>query len=217
MSNLIVTCTINTGKCPGVVRNNPSLREEDYFKTITKYLETTDLFLIVVENSGFNFTSWKNSWKDYSDRMEFVFVPNNAGEYVGKGNGEVDSILYALRHSDYFKRPGNDYGNFYKVSGRYYSPDIPKIIQEHDRNNYLIVRDWQPNGNILTVFFGCSVEMFRTRFEQTDPITDNGKIFESHMGDFAWWCEAEGVPYIRIGPMNFVDAICSDGTPFIDK
>lgn len=210
-NKLLLTGTIDVGGCMNLSRRDFNVRLEDYKKTILKYLTTTDLNLIFVENSNQNCLNlFSEINKNYSDRLEFIPYNGNSNTNIyGKGSGEKDSILYALKHSIFLKNENF----FYKVTGRYYSPDIINIIKNTDTSLYETVnRTKQDNQNILTVFFGSNIKKFIEYFNESIFITDYN-IFEKVFSNFVDTIDKNKVYWLP--EMKYVDTIVSDNSFFI--
>lgn len=210
-NKIILTATIDTGVCPNLQRKDIDQRLDDYKKTLEKYLRNTDLKILFVENSNQNCEElFKDLIQKHTNRVEFISFDGNQTSFSkGKGHGEKISILYALNNSKLYT---NELF-FYKVSGRYYSPDIQKFIKKIDTTNFLTVNRKKHNQNhILTVFFGSNIEKFKNFFTNLD-ISDNFNIIENAFG-----CFVDSLPQDKVywlPELIYEDTICSNNIPFL--
>lgn len=210
-NKIILTATIDTGFCPNLQRKNINQRLEDYKKTLKKYLINTNLKILFVENSNQNCEElFKDVTKDYINRVEFISFDGNKETFLkGKGIGEKISILYALNNSKLYENENF----FYKVSGRYYSPDIDNFIKTIDTTNFLSVNRKKHNQNhILTVFFGSNIKKFKEFFKNLD-ISDNFNIIENAFGCFVDFLPQDKIYWLP--ELTYEDVICSDGVAFL--
>ena len=181
MTPLLLTTTVDCGNCTTLAIKDHEQRKRTYLYVIGEYLRKTDLDLVIVENSGYDLSFISDHFKDYMYRIELLSFSGNDGvDKFGKGHGEKVSIRYALNNSSKLKNRKF----FYKVSGRYYSPDIHNIIQMYDdlaeaSRIMSINRTVQPNGNIVTVFFGANKQAFLETFTEELVIHDLGVLFET--------------------------------------
>lgn len=211
MNKLLLTSTIDVGNCSNLNRKDFNTRLLDYKKTLNKYLKETDLKLIFVDNSVENVKELFNDICDASnDRIEFISYKGNSNvDIYGKGHGERDSIMYALRNSLFLK----DESFFYKVSGRYYSPDIYHFIKTIDTSKFLSVNSVKHNqNNILTVFFGCNIQKFKSFFKDL-KISDHSNIIEKAFSNFVDTIPTENVFWLP--KLTYEDTICSNNIPFL--
>jgi hypothetical protein len=181
MTPLLLTTTIDCGDCTTLAIKDHEQRKRTYLYVIGEYLRKTDLDLVIVENSGYDLSFISEAFKDYAERIELLsFLGNDGVGQFGKGHGEKVSIRFALANSVKL----NKRKFFYKVSGRYYSPDIAQIVDLYDAlaesgRVMSINRTVQPNGNIVTVFFGANKEAFLQTFTEDLVIHDLGVLFET--------------------------------------
>jgi len=181
MATLLLTTTIDCGNCSTLQIKNHNERKKTYLYVIEKYLKETNFNLTIVENSNYDLSFIKDSFEEYKERIELLsFDGNHDTDKFGKGYGEKNSIIYALNNSSNLSK--DEF--FYKVSGRYYSPDIKEIINnsiDSLKNKTLlsINRFNQSNGNIATVFFGVNKKIFLETFTKELILHDLGILFET--------------------------------------
>jgi hypothetical protein len=211
MNKLLLTSTIDVGNCFNLNRKDFNTRLLDYKKTLNRYLKETDLKLIFIDNS---IESVKELFNDICDvfdnRIEFISYKGNSNVNIyGKGHGERDSIIYALNNSTLLKNESF----FYKISGRYYSPDIYHFIKTIDTNKFLSVNSLKHNeNNILTVFFGCNIQKFKCFFSDL-KISDNSNIIEKAFSNFVDTIPTENVFWLP--QLTYEDTMCSNNIPFL--
>lgn len=211
MNKLLLTSTIDVGNCFNLNRKDFNIRLLDYKKTLNKYLKQTNLKLIFIDNSIENVKNlFIDIYDEFNDRIEFIsYKGNNNVNIYGKGHGERESIIYALNNSLLLKNESF----FYKISGRYYSPDIYKLIKTIDTDKYLSVNSLKHNtNNILTVFFGCNIQRFKTYFSNI-IISDHSNIIEKAFSDFVDSLPNENIFWLP--KLKYEDTICSNNIPFL--
>ena len=102
---------------------------QTYLASIHQWL-TTDLPIIVVENSGYTFPELKGTRVevitfDSNKDKEFHHFLHSLVQLKGKGLYEIRSIRYACEHSKLLKQCTH----FMKVTGRYFIPSLEGILQ----------------------------------------------------------------------------------------
>lgn len=203
---LILPCTIDANNCINNGRKDIETRKSDYLFSIKKYYQTTSLKLIVAENSGYDLSFLKESLQD-NERIEFVSIKNNdSASIYGKGHSEKQLLRYVLQNSVFLKN--EDF--FYKVSGRYFSPEIESIINNIDTSNIdSVQREAQPNGNISTVFFGAKKDKFLDFFSDELIISDAFLILETAYAQYVEYVGKRRT--VELPPMRYENSICSNG------
>lgn len=120
---LLLTGTINTSSVDYMKRNDSESRINDYINAIERWLKTSKLQIVFVENSDFNpdvfikrFSSFKN--------FEFIhFYGQTFPRNYGKGFGEILSIEYAFANSIHLKNADI----IIKCNGRYFFEGVNKF------------------------------------------------------------------------------------------
>ena len=174
---VLLTTTVTTQKHITWLKqrdNNESLNM--YLKKINKWLANTNLNVVVVENSGYNFTEvYNNLPNEYKHRIEFVsftyddpsvlpdvkqFLNNNGA----KGHHELYSINHAYNNSKLLKN--SDY--IVKVTGRYFIPDLEKLLTNainNDKNIKVIRQSRMWRGWNRCEVLGCHSSVFNDFFK----------------------------------------------------
>lgn len=207
---LLITTTVDCGNCSTLAIKDHDKRKKTYLYVIGEYLRKTDLDLVIVENSGYDLSFLKDAFKEYKERLEFLsFCGNQDVDKFGKGHGEKVSIRHALQNSK--KLAARNF--FYKVSGRYYSPAIKDIVDMYDeyaKQGIIrsINRTIQPNGNIVTVFFGANKEDFLNTFTEELVIHDLGVLFETAFARMVASIPSKSVVFIN--EMLYENAVSSN-------
>lgn len=119
---LLLTGTINPEGAPGVKRADPIERENDYFISISQWLEL-GIPLIFCENSGTlspRISKLLDSSNVPTEYLSYVSTKSKAG----KGPGEADILDYAYKHSEILRTSSLAA----KISGRYYIENCQKIF-----------------------------------------------------------------------------------------
>jgi len=210
-NNLIMTATINVEGCPQLSRNNIETRKSDYINALNNFLQTTNLNIIFAENSNYDLSFLKNKFEAYTDRIEYISITQNTAIGKGKGHGEKDTLLFVLDNSYFLK----DSDVFFKISGRYFSPDCESVISKN-HDFYTLTRDY--DRHVSTVFFGCNKNIFKQYFTLETEVNDLGKIFEEHVCDMVKDIHSKTPDKVTIIPsMKYVDTYVSDGMKFLDN
>lgn len=203
---LILPCTIDASNCLTNGRKDIETRKSDYLFSVGRYCETTSLNLVVAENSGYDLSFLKDKFPE-GDRVEYISINDNQSAAIyGKGHAEKQLLRYALQNSKILN--GHDF--FFKVSGRYFSPEIEVIINSIDTRNIDSAQRFpEENGNIRTVFFGARKNKFLDFFSENLIIDDIGMILETAYSNFT-----KEIPKNRLlwlPPIKYENAICSNG------
>ena len=110
-----------------------------YIKSILQWLQKTNLNIVLVENSGYNFNELNKEKELYKDRFEVItfnekevedakYLENNKS----KGDSELFSIYYAFRNSNLIKS-----SNFIiKVTCRFFIPEFEDFLSKYNLNDY---------------------------------------------------------------------------------
>ena len=103
---IILTMTVTVGKKDTLFQVNPKERINTYLKSIRAWLTKTELKIVVVENSGYEFKELSRELEIYKDRFELIVYDENTlneSAYLknntDKGISELFSINYAKNHS----------------------------------------------------------------------------------------------------------------------
>ena len=121
---IILTTTIFVQNKCYIFQRNPEERIKTYIKSIRQWINLTNLKIIVVENSGYQF----EELKEYiSDRFEIISFNENElpeAKYLNgnnsKGLSELFSIDYSIKNSKIITN--SDF--IIKITGRYFIPKL---------------------------------------------------------------------------------------------
>ena len=103
-------------------------RKKMYEEIIGLWLEKTNLNIVVIENSGYNFENLKKKFKKYINRFEIISFSYNQipkvelemlNNFVAKGQHEIYAINYACQKSKLISE--SDF--VIKITGRYFVPN----------------------------------------------------------------------------------------------
>jgi hypothetical protein len=118
---IILTTTVNVQNKCYLYQTDPVERLLIYKKSISQWLKT-NFKIVVVENSGYTFPEFMESYKfekilfNESELPEASYLRGNSS----KGASELFSINYAIKNSKLIK-PGDF---IVKITGRYFIPDF---------------------------------------------------------------------------------------------
>ena len=178
---LILTTTVYIDKHVAKLRQKGSLERIDaYTKAIKLWLDNTNFYIVVVDNSNYSF---QNELKDYfikyKHRFEVVHFdillepnkPNNKlnTRYLkklkwhkkSKGMLELYSINYAYENSTLIK--DNNFEFFIKITGRYYTKEFESIMSNFNTKRYNSIRQKKDIFNRCELV-GCNKKYFPVLF-----------------------------------------------------
>lgn len=203
---LILPCTIDANNCLTNGRKDIETRKSDHLSSVGRYYKNTSLDLVVAENSGYDLSFLKENFPE-GDRIEYISINDNQSASIyGKGHAEKQLLRYVLQNSKILN--GRDF--FFKVSGRYYSPEIEAIINSVDtRNIDSVQRFSESNGNTPTVFFGARKDKFLEFFSDEMIISDVSLILEMAYSQYVKFVGENRV--LWLSPIRYENAVCSNG------
>jgi len=184
---IILTTTIYSDpKKRYSIVNDSDKRLTIYLESIKQWLEETNLNIVIVENSGYEFLELKKYEGIYKNRLEIILfnekkLPNyiflNLGasalniksDYLStsKGTSEMFSIYYACQHSKLIKN--SDF--VIKITGRYFIPGFEEYIIQNKVTDYDVLRQFNPNRCEIV---GCSVHQIDKIFKPNNFRAPNG-------------------------------------------
>lgn len=144
-----------------------------YIKKINKWLNNTNLNIVVIENSGYDFINFYQSLhNNFKKRIEFISFDNDdiplddlnfLNKNVAKGQHELFAINYAYNKSNFIKQ--SNY--IIKITGRYFIPELENILNNKltEDNNFKILRQskkWRGWNRCEIV--GCHESIFKSFF-----------------------------------------------------
>jgi hypothetical protein len=114
-------------------------RIQTYLNSVLQWLNNTNLDIVLVENSDYNFDELSYEKEHFKNRFEVItFNENNLDEakYLenndSKGASEIFSINYAFKNSKLIKE--NCF--IIKISGRFFIPELEKFLLDYDLDTY---------------------------------------------------------------------------------
>lgn len=175
---ILLTACVNPNGMILTKLNNQKLRLNQYKSSIRFYLENTDKQIIVVENTGYDFS---NDFTQYisKQRLEcLTFNGNNYNKSLGKGYGESLIIDYALKNSQFINKDNA----IVKITGRYIVSNIIEILSLIKDESYAYVNISRIKGNFLcdSRLFAAPITFFTNYFfSYQERLNDsNGFYFE---------------------------------------
>lgn len=147
---LFLTACVNPNGMAYTKLNNPEVRLQQYKDALDWYLANTKFRILLVENSGYDFSDCYAS-QIADGRLEFLcFEGNDYDRSKGKGYGEACIMEYGLDHASMLNYPFSPTSEIIKVTGRLICKNINEIyLRCHSKNTvYANIGkdDW--NGNI---------------------------------------------------------------------
>jgi hypothetical protein len=139
-------------------------RLDIYIRTIKKWLYNTNIKVVIVENSGYNFKELEYEKEFFKDRFEIIsFNENEIFPEItfdkSKGTHELYSIRYANENSHLIKN--SDF--IIKITGRYFIPYLENFISNYNLSNYRILCQFFTN---YCEILGCNKQYFNTLFNK---------------------------------------------------
>ena len=149
MTSIILTSTVTVNpNTAWVFQHDKQSRINTYLKSVRQWLEKTNLNIILVENTGYNFDELNEEKIKYKDRFEVIVFDElklSEASYIhntcSKGRREIFAIDYAFNNSKIVKK-----SNFIiKITARFYIPEFETYLAEHDLNSYDCLVQNDPN------------------------------------------------------------------------
>lgn len=158
-------------------------RTELYMNQINKWLINTNLDIYIVEssNNGHIFDDFK---QQYPNRLHIVSF-NQEELYPNWGNSSSLLEAASLNHvMDEIVQNNMSYSHIFKVTGRYFLPDIEEKLSEINMNDDSILIQKHYNDKIQwqnTEYYGMKKEML---YEFTKSIFGSLNLMEKNMYKF---------------------------------
>jgi len=136
MITIILTCTVYVNyKKWCLYQNDANVRIQTYLKSIQQWLNNTQFYIVVVENSGYTFPELDEEKEMYKDRFEIITLdetiePPHLRNHSCKGVSELFSIYYAFKTSKIRS------SFMIKVTGRFFIPELEEYLMQQDLTNY---------------------------------------------------------------------------------
>ena len=140
-NTILLTATINPPSgVPALVRTDPALRLQDYYKSFPMHLELLNQGadrLLFVENSASDLSRFEEMAKEAgkADRVEFISF--NGCDYppeYGRAHGEVKLINHACDTSRFLADWDDDRVVIWKITGRYVVKNMPEIMRRQPKS-----------------------------------------------------------------------------------
>lgn len=140
MTTIILTTTVYIHNVSYIFQTDPASRIQTYLTSIKKWLYKTNLNIVVVENSGYNFNELNEEKEQFKSRFEIISFDEKTlpqakflqTTQFGKGRHEIFAINYAYYNSKLLQL-----ANFIiKITGRFYIPELETFLNNYDLNNY---------------------------------------------------------------------------------
>jgi hypothetical protein len=177
---ILLTACVNPQGMSYCALQNGNIRLNQYKDAIFFYLSNTKYRIVVVDNSGFDFSN------DFIDsinlgRLEVMcFYGNSYDKSRGKGYGELSIIDYTFKNSKFI----NENSYIIKITGRIIVSNINEIIDKHHlpSNILNVIGDISLNMKIIrSIIFGASYKFYTDFFFMNkDLINDSKNIFFEH-------------------------------------
>ena len=160
---------------------DPLERIDTYNKSIRQWLNNTNLNIVVVENSGYEFKDLDIELTKYKHRFEIISFKEDSLEdsfYLrgncDKGASELFSINYAYKNS----RLLNKAEFIIKITGRYFINEMESYLRQYNlklydvlcQNNY----KYEPRCELI----GCNRGNFNNIFNPKPEPLPPGRLFE---------------------------------------
>ena len=130
---LLLTASVNISDMVFTELKDAHIREQHYLEAIGHYYQKTDISIVVVENTGHDFSPELPANMGSSNRIELLsYFGNNFPKERGKGYGELELMAYAVHHSKLIKQDTV----IIKVTGRYRVVNIQDFVSSARNTRY---------------------------------------------------------------------------------
>ena len=143
---LLTTC-VNTNVNKNHEKNSSDIRKNIYNSVINNYLNSTNINIYIVESSGYTFPEFQNNPRIFI----YTFKEINKPIVQGASFYESRSIIKAF---NYFNL--NKFEYIIKITGRYFIPNIEKLINNIPIGTDLIYQ-YKKNNFFLTYYQNCEI------------------------------------------------------------
>ena len=179
---LILTCTIDPGNMPNLVRKNIETRLNDYKKSLNFWINNKDVNKIIfIENSGSDVSYFRNLAKSENNKEIEILSTNSNNSYdknLGKGYGQYLCLKEVFESSKIAQKTNY----FINVTGRYCITNFNLILKDIISNNTNIYINLSNNLKYTNPsLFGGSKKFFTNYvLPETKKTNDSlNNIFES--------------------------------------
>jgi len=151
----------------------------DTKESLRKWLDFTDLNIVLADNSGYDMSFLSDIQNEFSDRLEILsWQDNDYDRNLGKGYGELEIMKYFIKNSK--KIIGQTH--FIKVTGRYFIKNINSILSDLDIEEFDLAIHHNIEKNIThTIFFSMSIDLFKEKIgKEPNPVNDSSGFYFEH-------------------------------------
>jgi len=175
--SIILTTTVNVTQNTAFQINKQD-RINTYLKSIRSWLTNTQLNIVVIENSGYDFKELTEERKIYKDRFEiitFVESPKNYSTFQmhlnSKGGLEINSIHYAYNQSKILQNSLF----IIKITGRFFIKNFEFFLKNiKDINKY----------DCMKQYFSNRCEIIGTHINNFDIIFNRNLFINNGIYDY---------------------------------
>ena len=179
---IILTTTVKVHRVANISQKNPKDRLNCYIKAVKAWLDNTNFYIVLIDNSNYPFEEELKEYKIKNEkRFEIIYFdislesrkknnPLNT-KYIGdvtkgrkksKGMLEIYTVNYAYMNSRLIKK--HNFIFFVKITGRYYVPDFDKLMYNFDTKKYNTIRQKIDLWNRCELL-GTNKKYFNTLFD----------------------------------------------------
>jgi hypothetical protein len=137
----------NTDKVNHAI-NNVNTRLEVYKNTINEWLSKTNLIIHIVDSTGYKFEEFSNN-----PRIKICSFTNNNDWGGGPTPYEAYAILHAYNYFELW-----NYDKIIKITGKYFIPNMEKIISNIPLDADIIFQYSHTNTYQQSEIFGCKTK-----------------------------------------------------------
>jgi hypothetical protein len=197
---IILTCTVN--RQTKIVERIPEgqsdekERVETYIKSIKKWLYETSLPIIVVENSGYDFSELEFEKEMFKERFELVLFNETTlqeaaylKDNYSKGTHEVFSIYYAKCQSKLIPQSACNF--IIKVTGRFYIPELENYLKQYDLSKIKALRQ---NRDLSCQMVGSHIDQFNFIFNKRCFYRDEYAKYENDYIEILYKDKIDSLP-----------------------
>ena len=143
---LFLTACVNPKGMAYTKLSNPEIRLKQYKEALDWYLTHTSLKILLVENSGYDFSD-SNRNQIEEARLEILSYDGNSYDRSrGKGFGEAEIVEYGLQHSRFLRTYSQD-TMLLKVTGRLLCKNINELSGRYHHSNCFLPRREEINDS----------------------------------------------------------------------
>ena len=135
---LTTTVNVNFNKC-WLFQTKFNDRLNAYLKAILRWLNDTNLNIVLVENSGYKFEELKEELEKHKDRFEIISFNEkelDEAKYLENDNSKGASEMFAINYAFYNSNLAKKSTFIIKITGRYFIPEFEDYLKEFNLDNY---------------------------------------------------------------------------------